>query len=58
MHSNKHDGIKELTRRNRIEAFFMASLVTEEGEGAVADGSIRWELSIKEADFFMKLEIF
>lgn len=41
MRSNKHDGIKELTRRNRIEAFFMVSLVTEEGEGAVADDSIR-----------------
>lgn len=41
MHSNKHDEIKELTRRNSIEAFFMASLVNEEGEGDVADGSIR-----------------
>lgn len=38
---NKHDGIKELTRRNRTEAFYMASLVTEEGEGDGADGSIR-----------------
>lgn len=41
MHSNKHDGIKELTRRNRIGAFFMANLVAEEGEGEAADGSIR-----------------
>jgi hypothetical protein len=57
-HSNKHDGIKELTGRNRTEAFSTMNLVTKEGGGAVTEGSIRWKLSIKGAHLFMILEIF